>query len=321
MKRWWVRLVVTVGAFVATWVGIGLLQAGLFSVQQARFIDSFSGGWPDSDRAMIADLERSGTWQVVGGLALLVVVLAALRWTRWGLVAAGAALTVVSLVGLFAMAAEALPVVILVDAVIPGSESVDWSPTVSDTEFLASGVGIAVGATFMAAGVLSRVTRRPGRSGGEQVAGAVIGVLVALGGTVALATGSAMNFWALAHIDEVWPTGGLYGLAEDQPVNPGGVFLVLLGAAMIAGSFASVRRTSIGVWISAGLWVAVALVDFYAPTVIGGVGNGVTGGVALIDLWLVVPALAAGVLGVVSTPWRGLRGGFKRADGAQAQET
>ena len=300
MKRWWVRFAVAAGAFVATWVGVGFLQAGLFSVRQARFMGGFSEGWPDSDLTMIADLHRQGAWQAIGGLALLVVVLATLRWTRSGLVAAGAALTIVSLVGLFAMAADALPVVLLVDALVPGHESVDWSPTVSDTEFLASGVGIAVGATFMLAGVQSRVTRRPGWSGQERAASAVVGVLIAVCGTAALAAGSAMNFSALVHLEEVWPTGGLYGLAEDRPVNPLGVFLLLLGATMMAGSFASVRRTSIGAWITAGLWTALAVIAFIAPAIFGGVGNVVTDGLTLLDAWLVVPALTATALGFLT---------------------
>lgn len=300
MKRWWLRFAMAAGAFLATWVGVGLLQAGLFNVRQARFMGVLAEGWTGSDHTTIADLERGGAWQAVGGLVLLAVVLTTLRWTRRGLVAAGAALTLVSLVGLFAMAAEALPVVLLVDALMPGHESVDWSPTVSDTEFLASGVGVAVGSTLLLAGDLSRVTRRPDWSGQERAVAAVVGVLLAIGGTAALAAGAAMNYWPLVRLEEVWPTGGLYGLAENGPVNPAGVLLVLLGATLMAGSFASVRRTSIGVWITAGLWTAPAIITVISPAILGGVGTVVTDGMTLIDAWLVVPAFAAAALGFLT---------------------
>lgn len=308
MKRW-VRYAVAAGAFVATWVGVGLLQVGLFSVRQARIFDSMAWGLPDSELTMTAGLERVGVWQILGGLALLVVVLATLRWTWSGLSAAGVPLIIVSLVGLFAMASESLPVVILVDAVVPGFKSVAWSPTVSDTEFLASGVGVAIGATFLLAGVLSRKTHGSDRWGQKRAASAIVGVLLAIGGTTALATSAYLNFWPLAHLKEVWPTGGLYGLADDEPVDPGGVFLLMLGATMMAGSLASVRRTSIGVWIAAGLWMTLAVVAFIAPAALGGVGNFVTDGLALVGPWLVAPALTAAALGLLTHFARGRTGG------------
>ncbi|MBE1874207.1 hypothetical protein [Myceligenerans pegani] len=301
MDRSWIGFAAAVASFAAVWTSVGLLQSGVFNIKEARnfFIGLERESFPPDDVAMIDDLGREGVWQVVGGVLLLVVALIALRWARSGLVAAGAALVLVSLVGAFAMLTETLPVVFMIDFALPGSQSVAWSPTTSDTEFLASGVGIVVGVALAVAGVLAG-TRRPASPWRERVLGAGVGVLVAVGGTLSLAAGVLMNYWPLAHMEEVWPTSGLWSLREEEPFEPGGALLMLLGVALVAGALWSVRWTSIGVWIAAGLWVVLAVATF-TPTGVPGAGdNVVSGGIVLVGAWFGVLALIAATLGLVT---------------------
>lgn len=302
----WMRRAATVGAFVAAWVSVALLQKGFFNLEQARFAETVYAGLPSGELAKvdpsIEGLWNRGLWQSLAGVVLLLAVLVVPRWTRSGLMAAGIAVGVVSLAGMMAQMAEYLPGVFLVDFVFLGAESVPLVPYVSATDFLARGAGIVVGASLALAGLLSRPrsTSHPTRG---RAGGAVLGVLGALAGTAALTVGVSINYRSLLRLEATWPTDGLFGLMPREPVQADGLVLLLLGAALMAGSFTSVRRTSIGVWATGGIWFALAVVTMAFPEVLVA-DDMVTRGTALVGEWFGVLALVTATLGFATLPRR-----------------